>query len=208
MASGASPEAERGRRPADGERFQKRLTWICLGFVLAGPVLGFAAALPGAAEVYPSEYMLPVALGVMLGLIGLGLLIAACAGLYVMAGWGATPFGAVLVAGIGVLGYGIAGGGDGWRDAGTALLAVSCAAFWAAPSFSPRAKAKSRGRSGSGSLKGAGIGGVLGAGALIAAAGHVAGVWWLLLFGALAVGSAVGAGIAVRRAGRRSPGRG
>ncbi|WP_420159550.1 hypothetical protein [Nocardiopsis sp. CNT-189] len=175
------------------------MTRLCLGLVLAGPVLGMAAAMPGAAEVYPSEYMVPVAVAVMSALIGLGLLVAACAGLYAMAGWGATPFGAVFVTGIGALVYGLAEVDNGWRDAGTALLAVSCAAFWAAPSFSPRAKARARERAPAASRKAAGLGGVLGTGAVIAAAGHVIGVWWLLLFGALAAGSAVGAGIAMRR---------
>src|SRR5690606_149041 len=199
----ASGRAGHGQRLADGEGFQKKLTWICLGIIFAGPVLGMPAAMLGAAEVYPSDYMMPVAMGVMLGLVGLGLMIAACAGLYVMAGWGATPFGAVFVAGAGVLLYGLAEGGNGWRDAGVALLAISCAAFWAAPSFSPRTKAKAearaRKRTPATSRKTAGVGGVLATGVVIALIGHVIDVWWLLLFGALAVGSAAGAGIAMRR---------
>lgn len=199
----ASGKADRRQRPADSAKFEKTLTRICLGLVIAGPVLGILAGLPGAAELYPSDYMLPVAMTVMLGLIGLGLLIAACAGLYVLGGWGAAPFGVVFVAGFGVLFYGIANADYGWRDFGVVLLAISCAAFWAAPAFSPRVKAKARKRTPVTSRKTTGIGSVFGTGAVIAVVGYIIDVWWVLLFGAMAVGTAAGVGIAMWLADRR-----
>lgn len=201
----SSGKADRGQGPADSKRFEKILTRICLGLVLAGPLLGIAAGVLGAAEFYPSDYMIPVAMAVMLGLIGLGLLIAACAGLYLLGGWRAAPFGAVFVGGFGVLAYGIVEADNGWRDVGVALLAISCAAFWVAPALSPhvRTKAKTRKRTPVKSRMTAGVGGVFGIGAVIAVVGHVADVWWALLFGAMAAGTAVGAGIAMRLEERR-----
>ncbi|MFF5986458.1 hypothetical protein [Prauserella flavalba] len=193
----ASGNAGRGQRPADLKKFEKTVTWICVGLVIAGPVLGIGAGALGAAEIYPSDYMMPVALGVMLGLIGLGLLVAACAGLYVLGGWKATPFGVAFVGGFGALVYGLVDGGNAWRDAGVVLLMISCAAFWVAPALSPLAKARPRKGAPVTSGKATGVGGVFGVGAGIAITGHVTDVWWLLLFGAMAVGTAAGAGIAM-----------
>lgn len=199
----ASGKAGRGQRPAGSEKFEKTLTRICVGLVIAGPTLGLAAGALGAAELYPSDHMLPVALTVMLSLIGTGLLIAACAGAYVLGGWKATPFGVALVAGVGVLAYGLVQADDAWRDVGVFLLAASCAGFWAAPAASPR-KRTTRRRSGpTVSRTPAGVGGVFGAGAVIAIAGHVVDVWWVLLFGALAVGTTAGVGIGLWLENRR-----
>ena len=85
-----------------------------------------------AAEVFPSDDGTTVAISVMVGLIGLGFLVAACAAMYVMGGWRATPFGAIFVAGFGVLAYGLAEAGNAWRDVGVVLLMISCASFWVA----------------------------------------------------------------------------
>ncbi|PSL00069.1 hypothetical protein CLV63_102195 [Murinocardiopsis flavida] len=214
MATGTS---DRRQRPSDAKKFERTFTRICVGLVIAGPVLGLGAGALGAAELYPSDYMVPVALGVMLGLIGLGLLIAACAGLYVLGGWRAAPFGVVFVAGVGALVYGVAMADYGWRDGGVALLAISSASFWVAPALSPRAPAKGKkkakrqpkGRAGerdggsTAARKSAGAGGVFATGALIAVAAYIVDVWWLLLFGAMAAGTAAGAAIAMWLEGRR-----
>ncbi|EHR60693.1 hypothetical protein [Saccharomonospora cyanea] len=199
----ASGKAGRGRRPAGSEKFEKTLTRICVGLVIAGPTLGLAAGALGAAEFYPSDHMLPVALTVMLSLVGAGLLIAACAGAYVLGGWRATPFGVALVAGVGVLAYGLAEADDAWRDVGVVLLATSCAGFWAAPAASPRERTTRRRSGPAASRTPAGVGGVFGTGAVIAIVGHVVSVWWVLLFGALAVGAATGAGVGMWLENRR-----
>ncbi|SDC98737.1 hypothetical protein [Glycomyces harbinensis] len=195
--------AEREKQRAEAARFQKRVTWTSLGLILAGLVLGLGAGALGAAEVYPYEQAMTVSLAVMAVFVGLGLLVAACAGMYVMGGWRAAPFGAVLVAGIAVLAWGVAQGDRAWRDVGVVLLAISCASFWAVPALlSPRAAAKPRRPATT--AKSAGLGGVLLAGALIAAVGYATDLWWVLLFGALAVGTAAGAGIAMRAEDRRT----
>ncbi|WP_206077812.1 hypothetical protein [Prauserella endophytica] len=193
----ASGKVDRGQGPADTGKFEKTVTRICVGLVIAGPVLGIGAGALGAAEIYPSDYMLPVAMGVMLGLIGLGLLIAACAGLYLLGGWRATPFGVAFVGGFAVLAYGLAEADNAWRDVGVVLLMISCAAFWVAPALSPRSKARPRKRAPVNPGRTTAVGGVFGVGAGIAIVGHVIDVWWLLLFGAMAVGTAAGAGIAM-----------
>ncbi|ASR33834.1 hypothetical protein BAY61_01220 [Prauserella marina] len=193
MTSGS---ARRGQRPADTTSFEKKLTRICVGLVIAGPVLGMGAGMLGAGEIYPSDYMIPVALGVMLGLIGLGLLIAACAGLYLLGGWKATPFGFAFVGGFAALVYGLVEIDRAWRDTGVILLAISCAAFWVAPALSKRPK-KSGKRAPAVPGKTAGVGGVFAVGAAIAIAGHLTDVWWLMLFGAMAAGTAAGGGIAM-----------
>ncbi|MEU3273964.1 hypothetical protein ABZ639_24265 [Saccharomonospora sp. NPDC006951] len=193
MASGTE---RHGRQPADTTTFEKKLTRICVGLVIAGPVLGIGAGALGAAEFYPSDYMMPVALGVMLGLIGLALLIAACAGLYVLGGWKATPFGFAFVGGFAALTYGLAELDRTWRDTGVVLLAISCAAFWVAPALSRRPK-KTGKRAPSVPGGTAGVGGFFAAGAAIALTGYLTDVWWLMLFGGMTVGTAAGGGIAM-----------
>jgi hypothetical protein len=188
--------AEREQRRADSKKFEKRVTVISLGLILAGPVLGVGVAALGAAEVYPSDDAMTVATSVTVGLVGLGFLVAACAGMYVMGGWRAAPFGAIFVAGFGALVYGLVEADNAWRDLGIVLLMISCASFWVVPAlFSARAKAKPRKRRPATTPMSAGLGSVFAIGAVIAVFGHVTDVWWVLLFGAMAVGTAAGGGI-------------
>lgn len=188
--------AEREQRRADSEKFNKRVTGISLGLILAGPVLGFGAAALGAAEVYPSEYLETIATSIMVALVGLGFLVAACAGMYVLGGWRAAPFGAIFVAGFGVLIYGLAEADEAWRDLGVVLLAISCASFWVVPAlFSPHVQAKPRKRRPVTTPRSAGLGSAFVTGAVIAVVGHAVDVWWVFLFGALSVGTAAGGGI-------------
>lgn len=190
--------AEREQRRADSEKFGKRVTGISLGLILAGPVLGFGIGALGAAEVFPSDDAMTVATIVMVGLIGLGFLVAACAGMYVMGGWRAVPFGAIFVAGFGVLAYGLVEADNAWRDVGVVLLMISCASFWVVPAlFSPRVTAKPRKRRPATTPMSAGVGSAFVAGAVIAVVGHAIDVWWALLFGAMLVGTAAGGGIAM-----------
>lgn len=211
MASGTAGTGKAERRRLHEERkhkrtqsaqFERRFTWISLALIFSGPVLGTGAAALGAAEVYPSDYLMTVGMTVMLIPIGLGFLVASCAGMYALGGLKAAPFGAILVAGLGVLAYGIAVADNFWRDAGVVLLAVSCASFWAVPAwFSPRTKAKRRPAT---APKSVGLISVLVIGAAIAAVGYVLDEWWVLLFGAMSVGTVVGAGFAMQMEDRRS----
>ncbi len=83
--------AEGEQRRVDSEKVQKRMTGISLGLILAGPVLGVGAGALGAVEVYPSDDAMTVAISVMVGLVELGFLVAACAGMYLLGGWRAAP---------------------------------------------------------------------------------------------------------------------
>ncbi|MCD0447319.1 hypothetical protein LO763_27255 [Glycomyces sp. A-F 0318] len=196
--------AERERRRAADERFQRRVTWASLGLVLAGPVLAIGAGALGAAEVYPYEYAMPVAMWIMGVFTGLGLLVASCAGMYLLGGPRAAPFGAVLVAGVGVLVYGLVRADDAWRDVGVVLLAIGCGSFWAVPALLSRpGAARRRGRRPAGP---AGIAGVVVVGAVLAVVGHMSDEWWVLLLGAASVGTAAGGGIAAWAEGRRGAG--
>jgi MFS family permease len=188
--------AEREQRRADSKRFEKRVTGISLGLILGGPVLGVGVAALGAAEVYPSDDAMTVATSVTVVLVGLGFLVAACAGMYVMGGWRAAPFGAIFVAGFGGLIYGLVEADNAWRDVGVVLLMISCGSFWVVPAlFSPRVKAKPRKRRPATTQKSAGLGSAFVTGAVTAVVGHAIDVWWVLLFGAMSVGTVAGGGI-------------
>ncbi|MBK1783766.1 hypothetical protein [Prauserella cavernicola] len=193
MGSGTK---RRGQQAAEQllfeKKFEKRLTWITMGLLIASPVLGIAAAALGAAEIYPSEHMMLVGMTAFLAPIGLSLTVGACAGLYLLGGPRAAPFGVLLSGGIAVLAYGLAEQDYLWRDVGVVLLMISVASFWAAPALFRRPNPRRRDAPGGT----AGVGGVLGLGAAIAVTGYLVDVWWVLLFGALAVGTAAGAGIA------------
>lgn len=197
MSSSAAESGESAREQrAAADRFEKKWTRISMWLLAASPVLFVVAIALSGFGLYPYDYMLPVGLVAALTPIGLSLLVGACAGLYLLGGPKAAPFGAVFVAGFGVLGYGIAEADTRWRDVGVVLLAISCASFFVAPAMSLRAKKRTKERRPSTTAKQASLGGVVAAGVVFAVIGHQSDEWWLLLFGALTVGSAAGIGIA------------
>ncbi|QVQ54450.1 hypothetical protein J4H86_12715 [Spiractinospora alimapuensis] len=163
---------------------QKPITTFCTVLVALGPVLGMAAGVAGALEVYPYECALAVSISVTLGMISLALLIGAVCGLYIMGGAKVAPFGVVFVAGFGGLVLGLSGGGPLYRDVGVLLLAVSGAVFYSVGFVSGHAPANAVDRWGH---PGAIVGG-----ALLAAVGHLLDLWPMLLFGAMAAGCGLG----------------
>lgn len=164
--------------------FEQPATRVAVGLVIAGPVLGIVAGMFGAAEVYPYDYALPVALGVMGGCIGVALLIGASGGLYVMAGPRAAPLGLVFVAGFAALVVGIATSDATLRDLGAVLLGASGAIFYAVGIVSGRAPGAAVATWGTaGSI----VGGVV-----LAMVGRALGMWPVLLFGAMAAGCGIG----------------
>lgn len=186
--------AERRKRLAGWERTATRVgVWL----VVAGPVLGVAAALLGALEVYPYEYAAGVALTAMLVPVGLALLVGAVCGLYVMAGPRVAPFGVVFVAGFAALVYGIVQADVLWRDIGVGLLAISGTVFYLAGVVSERAPIPM--------LNTWGRGGAMIGGAVLAVVGHRYDQWALLLFGAMALGCGAGSVLGRWWLARRQP---
>ena len=198
MTSGAAESDESiHEQRAAAERFEKKWTRISMWLLAASPVLLIVAIALSGFGLYPYDYMLPVGLVAALAPVGLSLLVGACAGLYLLGGPKAAPFGAVFVGGFGVLAYGIAEADTVWRDVGVALLTISCASFFVAPAMSPRAKKRTRERRQPTTATQAGLGGVFVTGAVLAIIGHLSDEWGLLLFGALTVGTDAGIGIAM-----------
>jgi hypothetical protein len=196
-SSAAESDESTGEQRAADERFEKKWTRISMWLLAASPVLFIVAIALSGFGLYPYDYMMPVGLVAALTPVGLSLLVGACAGLYLLGGPKAAPFGAVFVAGFGVLGYGIAEADTVWRDVGVALLTISCASFFVAPAMSPRAKKKKRERRQPTTATQAGLGGVFVTGVVLAIIGHLSDEWWQLLFGALTVGTVAGIGIAM-----------
>ncbi len=175
--------------------FEKKATRAAVGLVIAGPVLAFVTILLGSAEIFPYEFTVPAALAAMLVPIGLALLIGAMGGLYLMGGWKLTPFGVLFVAGFAALVYGIVTADSLWLLAGAGLLGISTAAFFVAGSGSGRAPTSTRGTWG-------GVAALV-VGVVATVAGFLIDSWWVLLVGAMIVGSAAGILIGHWRAGRR-----
>jgi hypothetical protein len=197
-------EAERAnRRRKRTERrkkvaaMEKRLTRVAVSMVIAAPVLAMVAIVLGAAEVYPYEYTLPVALGISLGLVGLALLIGACFGLYLAGGGAFVPFGFVFVAGFGLLVLGITTDSDLYRNLGVLLLAITGAVIYGAGASSGTAPRSA--------LNTWGHPAAIFAGSALAVVGDLFDLWWVLLFGAMAVGCGLGAVIGRWWTARRSP---
>ncbi|MFC4002652.1 hypothetical protein ACFS2C_04070 [Prauserella oleivorans] len=174
-------DKKRGQRFAKLERTTTR---VAVGLVIAGPVLGMAAGVLGALEVYPYEHTMTVALTSMLVPIGLALLVGAVVGLYVLGGAKLAPFGAVFVAGFAALVYGIVAGATTWFDVGVGLLTICGGVFYLAGVVSGRAPAAAHNTSG--------LGVAVVGGPVVAVAGQLLGQWGLLLFGAMAFGCGVG----------------
>jgi hypothetical protein len=173
-------QLERRQRLA---RLEKKLTRIAVALVIAGPVLGMGAGALGAAEVYPYDYALPVAIAAMCAPIGIALLIGAAGGLYIMGGARVAPLGVVFVAGFAALVAGLAGN-DALRDLGVVLLAASGAVFYAVGVVSaraPEAVVASWGNVGS-----------IAVGVLVAGVGRAVDAWSVMLFGAMAAGCGIG----------------
>ena len=164
--------------------FEKNATRIAVALVLAGPVLGVAAAGLGAAEVYPYDYAMTVALVAMLVPIGLALLLGACGGLYLMAGLRAAPLGIIFVAGYAGLVYGLVVGDNLWSYLGIGLLGISGGVFYAI-GLATRESSPTVIMTWSHPL-------VLAGGAVVAGVGHLTGIWGLVLAGAMAVGCGLG----------------
>jgi hypothetical protein len=178
-------EVERRQRRARLDKLEKNMTRIGVALVVAAPVLGMGAGALGAAEVYPYEYALPVALAAMGAPIGIALLIGASGGLYIMGGGRVAPLGVVFVAGFAALVVGIAGQDESFRDLGVVLLAGSGAVFHAvgvASGGAPEAVVASWGNVGS-----------IAAGVVAAVTGRAVDAWAVMLFGAMAAGCGFGA---------------
>jgi hypothetical protein len=186
---------DRAQRRQHLANLEKKATRIAVGLVIAGFVLALVAIVLGSAEVFPYEYTVTVALTTMFVPVGLALLIGAMGRLYILGGWKVTPFGIVFVAGFAALVYALATADAGWRLAGVGLLAISGAAFFTAGTASGRAPVSARNTWGSaGSLVG---------GAATTVVGYLIDYWWVLLFGAMAVGCGIGVLIGRWQAGRR-----
>lgn len=195
MSAGRSSSGHPSRTRS--EAAEKALTRLAVGLVIASPVLAIGAGVLGAAEVYPYDYAMTVALVAGLTPIALALLIGAVGGMYVMGGWKLAPMGVVFVAGFGALALGILTASLWWRDVGVGLLALSGAVFYALGVTSGRIPPSVLARW-------ANPGAIL-VGAVVAIVGHRLAAWYLLLFGALAVGCGIGGLLGRWWVGRQAP---
>lgn len=179
------------------DRFEAIGTKVGVTLVVIAPIAMVVAIALGAAEVFPYEHTVPVALTAFCAPVGLAILLGAVGGMYVLGGWSYTPFGVLFTAGFAGLVLGLTLPHQLLRDGSVAALGVCGGVFYYLGARSGRAPASALAMWGNPTAMAGGV--------LAAAIGYRTGVWPALLFGVLAVSCGIGGLLGRRSSPRISP---